>query len=604
MLYPPVVASSGGSLSKPEFGEKILPLIKLDQEGLIQLRLSMQFSIADLKVLNPNYLFVHAGNDNIFRGNCAKELASTLIIDDIKAIGDDLYQRPHALEDGVTVIITTYNHGDIAIPCIESVLKSRAYNKTQFRILIADNASTDEELIEYLGNNKSIGVVSHSKNIGYIRSINNAIKLANGRDVITLNSDTIVHGNWVDRLREVAYYNDRIATVTPFSNNADAYSYPVFGYNELKPELVEVYDDIAKTVKCPEENTVPINHGFCSYYKRAALNEIGLFDDHAFDMGYGDELDWSFRASDRNWKHILACNVYVGHHGSVIFTPEEKSKYLQNCIDIMKVKWVKNTTVMMDWYHKSDPLLPVRALLDAARGEESRKTPKNEKPVGKDSVFVGFPHGGNCTPQFTLSLVGLVYHDARKRDVIRVIEGAGGLYVAQNRNNLVRSFIARGCEWLLQIDTDEEFDKEILYKLLDVADPIKRPIITGLYFGYEGNQVRNLRPLWYESVANEEFSLISTIPNNSLVKLSGCGTGCLLVHRSVFEKFPESEDEWKYFGHDIILVDGRYKRLGEDLSFCKRVRSLGFDIWGHSGAQLSHYKTRPETMETFIKSQR
>lgn len=218
--------------------------------------------------------------------------------------------------------------------------------------------------------------------------------------------------------------------------------------------------------------------------------------------------------------------------------------------------------------------------------------------------MIGFPHYGEVKTQFMLSVVGLVYYDARNRDILKTCEGYQGLYVAQNRNEIVKSFLSRPLEYLLFLDSDIEFKKDTLYTLLDIAKENNKLILTGLYFGYTGEQKRNLVPLWYESVGDNEFKGVSHIPVDSLVKLSGCGMGFCLIHRSVFEAFPETEEPDLWFGHDLANINGKTKRLGEDFSFCKRVRNLGFEIWGYSGVMVNHYKTRPENISTFVQSQR
>ncbi len=52
------------------------------------------------------------------------------------------------------------------------------------------------------------------------------MEAAGSRDVVLLNSDTEVPTGWLSRLTAQAYAHPRIATVSPFSNNATICSYP------------------------------------------------------------------------------------------------------------------------------------------------------------------------------------------------------------------------------------------------------------------------------------------------------------------------------------------------------------------------------------------
>ena len=55
------------------------------------------------------------------------------------------------------------------------------------------------------------------------------------------------------------------------------------------------------------------------YIRRAALADVGAFDAEAFGRGYGEENDFCLRAGARGWRHLLACDTFVYHEGSVSF---------------------------------------------------------------------------------------------------------------------------------------------------------------------------------------------------------------------------------------------------------------------------------------------
>ena len=55
------------------------------------------------------------------------------------------------------------------------------------------------------------------------------------------------------------------------------------------------------------------------YIRRAALADVGVFDAETFGRGYGEENDFCMRASARGWRHLLACDTFVYHEGSVSF---------------------------------------------------------------------------------------------------------------------------------------------------------------------------------------------------------------------------------------------------------------------------------------------
>ena len=55
------------------------------------------------------------------------------------------------------------------------------------------------------------------------------------------------------------------------------------------------------------------------YIRADCLQEVGLFDANNFGLGYGEEVDFSLRASAKAWKNVAACDVYVQHKGGASF---------------------------------------------------------------------------------------------------------------------------------------------------------------------------------------------------------------------------------------------------------------------------------------------
>ncbi|MGH7342622.1 MAG: glycosyltransferase family 2 protein [Candidatus Rokuibacteriota bacterium] len=70
-------------------------------------------------------------------------------------------------------------------------------------------------------------VLENPERRGYVASVNRGMA-ASRRDVVLLNSDTIVTQGWLDKLQAAAYSASDVATVTPFSNNATICSIPRF----------------------------------------------------------------------------------------------------------------------------------------------------------------------------------------------------------------------------------------------------------------------------------------------------------------------------------------------------------------------------------------
>ncbi|MEM6586879.1 MAG: hypothetical protein AAF641_00395 [Pseudomonadota bacterium] len=62
------------------------------------------------------------------------------------------------------------------------------------------------------------------------------------------------------------------------------------------------------------------------YIKRECLEDVGYFDLVTFGKDYGEEVDFCLRASEKGWKHVLACDVVVYHVGEVSFGSKSSSR--------------------------------------------------------------------------------------------------------------------------------------------------------------------------------------------------------------------------------------------------------------------------------------
>jgi GT2 family glycosyltransferase len=141
------------------------------------------------------------------------------------------------------------------------------------------------------------------------------------RDVLLLNSDTEVAGDWLDRIASCAARDPRAGTVTPFSNNATICSYPRFAQSNPLPEGLSAarLDAAFARANAGRAIEIPTAVGFCMFISRRCLDEVGLFDEEAFGRGYGEEVDFCMRAARAGWRHLLAADTFVYHEGEVSF---------------------------------------------------------------------------------------------------------------------------------------------------------------------------------------------------------------------------------------------------------------------------------------------
>lgn len=180
----------------------------------------------------------------------------------------------------------------------------------------------------------------NSKNLGYMASLRVGIALTDPQtDLVLLNCDTRVSGDWCKRLQQAAYTQKMIASAMPLTNNllyASVWNPPQRS-DEIEKQTSFIDNHFSKRTKAHQE--VPSTFGFCMFIKREAWRKVGTFDEALFSPGYGEEVDWCFRGSDLGFKHILCSNVFVYHHGGASFSNTEALRLNRKSSLILKFKY-------------------------------------------------------------------------------------------------------------------------------------------------------------------------------------------------------------------------------------------------------------------------
>ena len=253
------------------------------------------------------------------------------------------------LKNNISVIIPIYNAYDDVKRCIDSVLMNSANN---YNLILINDCSTDkriEALMKKYGQDPNITCINNTHNLGFVSTVNIGLKQSEN-DVIILNSDTIVTPRWMEKLTIAAYSNEKIATVTPFSNNAGAFSVPETGQENFIPShlTLDSMANIVEKVSNHEYMRVPTGNGFCMFIKRHAIEDVGYFDEKTFKRGYGEENDFCMRLKQKGWENIIDDSTYIFHNSGSSFQGERNALMIKH-IQILKEKYPTYVTEVNDF---------------------------------------------------------------------------------------------------------------------------------------------------------------------------------------------------------------------------------------------------------------
>lgn len=136
---------------------------------------------------------------------------------------------------------------------------------------------------------------------------------------------------------------------------------------------------------------------------------------------------------------------------------------------------------------------------------------------------------------------------------------------------------------LLFIDSDMGWPTDAIPRLLETELPVVGALCFGIIQGPPdgcGGYETTPYPTLFDW--NDGYAIRWDYPRNQVVQVAATGAAFLLIHHDVLAKVGSG---W----FDRLHVDGVL--LGEDLSFCSRLRGLDIPVHVHTGVRTTHYKS-------------
>ena len=307
-------------------------------------------------------------------------------------------------------VVPVYGGADHTLACLASAL---AALPRAGRLIVVDDASPEPELaaaLDELARRPRVVLLRNRRNLGFTASANAGIRAAAGRDVILLNSDTLVAPGWLEELRAVAYGAADIGTVTPLSNDATLLSYPDPNGGNAPPDLAATgrIDALARRVNGGDAIDIPVGVGFCLYIRRACLDAVGELRADLFAQGYGEENDFCLRARHLGWRHVAAPGAFVAHVGGQSFGAAARHLRARN--EALLERLHPGYAGLIQAHAETDPLAESRRRLDLARWGAIRRR------AGKAVILITHASGGGVERQVAASVAW--HRDAGCRAIV------------------------------------------------------------------------------------------------------------------------------------------------------------------------------------------
>ena len=223
----------------------------------------------------------------------------------------------------VSVIIVSFNTNNLTLKCIESVMNEGSELKIE--IIVVDNDSTDGSVFairkyfdSYQKGNIRFKLIENSENLGFAKANNQGIKVAGGKYILLLNSDTNVSKDAIKRLVDFTKTRDDIGVVVPKLINKDGsiqgsvFKFPGIAraINQYWLGKSRIMDKYAPSGVLPCEIEAATMAVFL--ITPLAKNRVGLLDERYFM--YFEDLDYCRKVMRAGLKVYYLPEIKVIHY--------------------------------------------------------------------------------------------------------------------------------------------------------------------------------------------------------------------------------------------------------------------------------------------------
>ncbi len=249
------------------------------------------------------------------------------------------------------IAIPIYRGADVLRQCLDSLLPTLSAGD---RVWLLDDASEDAEVSACLSAFASqwphTRIVVNPQNLGFVGTSNRAFELTT-RDIVLLNSDTVVTPGWLEHLQACLQRNPQAGIVCPLSDRATLLSVVPEAAGVSPARLASLAGGTSLG-----DMPLPTAVGFCMLIRRELLLRLGGFSE-VFAPGYGEENDLSMRALRAGWEILAADRAVVLHHSGGSFSAQRRSGLQRDHQARLDRIWPEYGPLVRSWWRQN----PLRA---------------------------------------------------------------------------------------------------------------------------------------------------------------------------------------------------------------------------------------------------
>lgn len=212
-----------------------------------------------------------------------------------------------------SIIIPVFNQLEYTQRCLEALAENT--NRTDFEIVIVDNASIDGTG-EYLATlNRKIKIISNEENLGFARACNQGARLSSGKYLVFLNNDTEAQPGWLEELLKTTDEGENVGIVGSkllYPDGTIQHAGVAIDKNKLPYHIYKGYP--SDFIFANRQRDYQVVTAACMLVNRDLFFDVGCFDERYLN-GYED-VDFCLKVRGRGKRVVYnPASVLIHHEG-------------------------------------------------------------------------------------------------------------------------------------------------------------------------------------------------------------------------------------------------------------------------------------------------
>ncbi|KEQ27933.1 glycosyltransferase family 2 protein [Paenibacillus tyrfis] len=223
----------------------------------------------------------------------------------------------------LSIIILNYNTRELTLNCLKSIYFSET--TYTYEVILIDNNSRDNSVEAIQEAFPSVHLICNDVNVGYSKANNQGMRVARGRYVLLLNSDTVIQPDTLHTMIQFMDQHENIGAagckvVLPDGTldkacrrgfpTPSASFYYAFGLSKIFPDNPKFNQYQLTHLDQDKDYPVDCLVGAFMMVRKEAIDQVGMLDEQFFM--YGEDIDWCYRIKQGGW------NIYYYPYTQII----------------------------------------------------------------------------------------------------------------------------------------------------------------------------------------------------------------------------------------------------------------------------------------------